>query len=143
MKHLSIVTVAALLLVVCVSSREAAAGIRGRFASRSASVSVSTTVSTSVSPSAAGSGAPSGGAWHGEYYDTTWGMPVAVVVPPGARTQTNYGWGIGGTTVTPIQPQFQRMEAPASQYHRGAFRPTPPWPSNTNQFGDYYIRGPW
>ena len=23
------------------------------------------------------------------------------------------------------------------------FRSTPPWPSSTDQFGDYYIRGPW
>ena len=29
-----------------------------------------------------------------------------------------------------------------SEYRRGGFRPTPPWPSNTDQFGDYYVRGP-
>jgi hypothetical protein len=137
MKHLSIVTIATVVLVACGSSRRADAGIRTRAAYRSASVSVSTSVS--VAPS----GAPPAGSWHGEYYDTTWGMPVAVLVPPRPRTQTNYGWGIGGNTVTPVQPQFQRMEPPPSEYRRAGFQSRPPWPSNTNQFGDYYIRGPW
>jgi hypothetical protein len=151
MKHVSIIAIVAGVVIACGSSREAAAGHRSRGISRGASATGSTTVVSEGSGATSGgsvspwenSGAPSGGAWHGTYYDTTWGMPVAVVVPPQPRTQTNYGWGIGGNTVTPVQPQFQRMEPPASEYHRGAFRPTPPWPSNTNQFGDYYIRGPW
>jgi hypothetical protein len=83
-----------------------------------------------------------GYAWHGGYYDAAWGMPVALVVPPTAEYQTNWGWGVGNTRVTPIYHQFERNYPGAPVGGRG-FRPTPPWPSNTTQFGDYYIRGPW
>jgi hypothetical protein len=81
--------------------------------------------------------------WHGSYYDTAWGVPVAVVVPPSAENQTHLGWGVGATRITPIQHQFQRNYPGASEYNRGFFQPTPRWPSSTDQFGDYYIRGPW
>ena len=81
--------------------------------------------------------------WHGDYYDTAWGMPVAVLVPPTAESQTHWGWGVGATRVTPIQHQFQRGYPGPGSYNRSWFRPTPPWPSSTDQFGDYYIRGPW
>jgi hypothetical protein len=83
--------------------------------------------------------------WHGGYYDTAWGTPVALVVPPTAEAQTHLGWGVGATRVTPIQHQFQRAYpgAGVGGYTRSGFRPTPPWPSSTDQFGDYYIRGPW
>jgi hypothetical protein len=81
--------------------------------------------------------------WHGGYYDVAWGMPVAVVVPPTAETQTHLGWGVGATRVTPIQHQFQRAYPGPGQYDRSCFRPTPVWPSSTDQSGDYYIRGPW
>ncbi len=127
MKPLFAVIVVALAVGAFGLIRPAEAGIRDRIAYRSASFSDPVLE------------AP----WHGEYYDTAWGMPVAVLVPPRPRTQTNYGWGIGGNTVTPVQAQFQRMEPPESEYHRNAFHSTPLWPSNTNQFGDYYIRGPW
>jgi hypothetical protein len=80
--------------------------------------------------------------WHGGYYDAAWGTPVAVVITPRAKTQTNLGSGIGGTTVTRIQPQFTHEDPGPSTYQRSWFRPTPAWPSNTDQFGDYYIRGP-
>ena len=66
--------------------------------------------------------------WHGEYYEGEWGMPVAVVVPPTAENQVHYGWGVGATRVTPISHQFQ---------------PVPLWPTDTDQLGKYYIRGPW
>jgi hypothetical protein len=81
--------------------------------------------------------------WHGEYYDTAWGMPVAVVVPPTAEAQTHLGWGVGATRVTPIQHQFERGYPGPGIYNRAWFRPTPAWPSSTDQLGDYYIRGPW
>jgi hypothetical protein len=81
--------------------------------------------------------------WHGDYYDTAWGMPVAVLVPPTAENQTHWGWGVGATRITPIQHQFQRDYPGPGYFNRAFFRPTPPWPSNTDQFGDYYIRGPW
>jgi hypothetical protein len=81
-------------------------------------------------------------AWHGDYYDAAWGTPVAIVVTPRARTQTNLGWGVGGTTVTPIRAQYTHGDSGAVEYQRPRFRPTPAWPTNTDQFGDYYIRGP-
>ncbi len=82
--------------------------------------------------------------WHGGYYDVAWGAPVALIVPPTAESQTHWGWGVGATRVTPIQHQFQRAYPGGPEgYGRGGFRPTPPWPSSTDQFGDYYIRGPW
>ena len=81
--------------------------------------------------------------WHGGYYDAAWGTPVAVVVPPTAESQTHWSWGVGATRVTPIQHQYQRAYPGPSVYNRAWFRPTPPWPSSTDQFGDYYIRGPW
>jgi hypothetical protein len=81
--------------------------------------------------------------WHGEYYDSAWGMPVAVVVPPTAESQAHLGWGVGATRVTAIQHQFQRDYPGPGTYNRAWFRPTPPWPSSTDQLGDYYIRGPW
>jgi hypothetical protein len=81
--------------------------------------------------------------WHGGYYDVAWGMPVALVVPPKAESQTHWGWGVGATRVTPIQHQFERGYPGPGSYNRAWFRPTPPWPSSTDQFGNYYIRGPW
>jgi hypothetical protein len=102
------------------SSREAAAGVRGRIANR---------------------GAVAYG-WHGDYYDAGWGSPVAVVVPPGARTQGNLGSGVGQTTVTPIQSRFGPYPIESDDSQRVPMQPTPRWPSNTDQFGDYYIRGP-
>ena len=81
--------------------------------------------------------------WHGGYYDAAWGMPVAVVVPPTAESQAHLGWGVGATRVTPIQHQFARPYPGPGTYNRSCFRPTPAWPSGTDQLGDYYIRGPW
>ncbi len=81
-------------------------------------------------------------AWHGNYAHTAWGTPVALVVPPTVEYQTNWGWGVGNTRVTPITPQFQRnWPGPPNGTRR--FHPTPAWPNDTNQFGTYYIRGPW
>ena len=88
--------------------------------------------------------------WHAGYYHTGWGAPVALVVPPTARMQTRMGWGVSQTTVTPIYHQFERPY-PAAQTADGAavpgaclpLRPTPRWPSHTDQFGVYYVRGPW
>ena len=80
--------------------------------------------------------------WHGAYYDVAWGVPVAVVVPPTAESQAHLGTGVGDTRVTPINHQFRRGYYNPHE-GGGPFHPTPPWPSNTDQFGDYYIRGPW
>ncbi len=82
--------------------------------------------------------------WHNGFYDIAWGEPIALVVPPTAEFQSNYGWGVGGTRVAPIYHQFGRPYpgGPAG-YAPNRFLPTPNWPSDTQQFGVYYIRGPW
>jgi hypothetical protein len=81
--------------------------------------------------------------WHGSFYDPAWGMPVALVVPPTAECQTHYGWGVGNTRITQIDHQFRRGYPGPGVYDRRYFLPTPPQPSDTDQFGVYYIRGPW
>jgi hypothetical protein len=81
--------------------------------------------------------------WHGPYYNRWWGGPVAVVVPPTAHMQTNWGWGVSQTTVTPIYHQFRRQYPGAIGGDVNALLPTPMWPSHTSQFGYYYVRGPY
>ncbi|OHB78199.1 MAG: hypothetical protein A2W31_06705 [Planctomycetes bacterium RBG_16_64_10] len=80
--------------------------------------------------------------WHGPFYEAGWGTPVALVVPPTASMQTNWGWGVTNTRISRINHQFTRPY-PGPGAGGGAFLPTPPWPSDTNQFGVYYVRGPW
>lgn len=82
-------------------------------------------------------------AWHAWYYHTAWGMPVALVVPPNVELQTHWGWGVGNTRITKIWHQFERDYPGPGTYDRSMFNPTPRWPSDTDQFGVYYIRGPW
>lgn len=81
--------------------------------------------------------------WHGSYYHTAWGSPVALVVPPTAGAQTNWHWGVGGTRINPIRHQFARPYPFYGELPGPGFQPTPYWPSDTDQFGVYYIRGPW
>jgi hypothetical protein len=81
--------------------------------------------------------------WHGGYYDLAWGMPVALVVPPTAENQTKWGWGVANTRVVSIDHQFERNYPGPGTYNRAFFRPTPAWPGDTDQFGVYYVRGPW
>jgi hypothetical protein len=84
------------------------------------------------------------GAWHAGYSHTAWGQPVALVIPPTVTHQTNWGWGIGNTRITPVFPQYNGpMTAGPSQYPYGPHRPTPYYVSDTLHFGVYYIRGPW
>jgi hypothetical protein len=86
----------------------------------------------------------SGLPWHGNYYNAQYGAPVALVVPPTAGYITNYSWGVGNTSSTPIYHQFARpYPGAASGSKGGSFHATPLWPSNTNQFGYYPVRGPW
>ncbi len=81
--------------------------------------------------------------WHGDYYHTAYGRPVALVVPPNADTQTHWSWGAPSTRITPIYHQFGRAyPGPISTAGR-RFRSTPQWPSSTDQFGVYYVRAPW
>jgi len=81
--------------------------------------------------------------WCGGYCNATWGAPIAVVVPPTAEFQTHWGWGVGNTRVTPIDHQFTRNWPGPAQGGGLLLNPTPRWPSDTDQFGMYYIRGPW
>lgn len=91
----------------------------------------------------ASAGAASGQAWHGAYYHTMWGSPVALLVPPTAERQVHWGWGVGNTRVTPIYPQFSPGYAVPGPSGPMMLYPTPPWPSDTDQFGVNYVRGPW
>jgi len=80
--------------------------------------------------------------WHSCYADATYGMPLALVVPPTCGYQTQYGWGVCGRRITPIYHQFARPYPGPIGYSNG-FMHTPAWPSDTTQFGVNYIRGPW
>ena len=80
--------------------------------------------------------------WNRNYAYTDYGQPVALVVPPTANLQTNYGWGVASSRISRIDHQFQR-NYPGDGMFGGPFRPTPVWPSDTTQFGVYYVRGPW
>lgn len=80
--------------------------------------------------------------WHGAYYHVQYGEPLALVVPPTARFQTNYSWGVPATRVSWIKHQFV-PNYPFFGGSEGGFLPTPLWPSDTDQFGVYYVRGPW
>jgi hypothetical protein len=80
--------------------------------------------------------------WNRNYANTEYGQPVALVVPPTANMQTNYGWGVASSRISRIDHQFQR-NYPGEGTFGGPFRRTPVWPSDTTQFGVYYGRGPW
>lgn len=81
--------------------------------------------------------------WHGDYYHYQYGRPLALVVPPTAHMQSSYNWGVAQTRMMPIYHQFGRNYYGESGYTPGPFQPTPLWPSSTDQFGVYYVRGPW
>ncbi len=81
--------------------------------------------------------------WHGPYYDQTWGQPLAVIVPPTAHMRQTYSWGVSQNLNHPIYHQFQSGQTSPGAIAPGQMRPTPGWPSHTDQFGQYYVRGPW
>lgn len=82
--------------------------------------------------------------WHGAYCAVDWGTPVALVCPPNAGRQTKYNWGVTNTQVVPISHQFGRnYPGPGAAGGGVGFLPTPIWPNSTDQFGIYYVRGPW
>jgi len=81
--------------------------------------------------------------WNTSYYDPAWGMPLAVVVPPTARWQSNYAWGVGGSRLDRVGAKYQaEVPGPASAYNQRNYLPAPPQPSDTQQFGVNYVRGP-
>ncbi|MDP6467452.1 MAG: hypothetical protein QF918_06920 [Pirellulaceae bacterium] len=81
--------------------------------------------------------------WHGEYSNTSRGGPVALVVPPTAHMQTKMGWGVAQSSMSPIYHRYYRNYQGEMEIGGFPFRGTPNWPSHTDQFGIYYIRGPW
>jgi hypothetical protein len=81
--------------------------------------------------------------WHGEYYYLKTGQPTALVVPPTVTMQTNFSWGVSQNTMTPVYHQFGQGAPAGGGGGGGRFRATPYWPSHTNQFGIYPVRGPW
>jgi hypothetical protein len=80
--------------------------------------------------------------WHGRYYNVQYGAPLALVVPPTAELQTDYAWGSVASRMTRIDHQFQRPW-PNGFWTPYGFLPGAAWPSDTKQFGTYYVRGPW
>lgn len=81
--------------------------------------------------------------WHGQYSYTPWGTPVAMVVPPNSKMQSSWSWGVAQTEMVPLYHQFYR-DYPGELGPSGyPFYSTPYWPSHTDQFGVYPIRGPW
>jgi hypothetical protein len=80
--------------------------------------------------------------WHGGYYHWQYLQPLALVVPPTANTRGSLSWGVGQTEVNNIHHQFKRSY-PGFGGDFSQFRAKPYWPSHTDQFGVYYIRGPW
>ncbi|ADB15648.1 hypothetical protein Psta_0963 [Pirellula staleyi DSM 6068] len=82
--------------------------------------------------------------WHGPYAHTSYGAPVALIVPPTANMHTSYAWGVAQTEMVPIYHQFRRDYPGVSGGGGGyGYMPTPNWPSHTDQFGVYPVRGPW
>ncbi len=86
-----------------------------------------------------------GKSWHSGWYDPAEGRPIALVVPPTAEFQAQYGWGVPSSRVAPIYHQFRRpYPGPgAAGGSGGGFLPTPAQPSDTVQFGVNAVRGPW
>lgn len=81
--------------------------------------------------------------WHGNYTHTAYGYAVPLVVPPTVEMQTKMGWGVSQSEMVPIYHQFRRPYFGNAETSGTIFQPTPSQPSHTDQFGVYYIRGPW
>jgi hypothetical protein len=81
-------------------------------------------------------------AWNGAYYAPEVGVPQALVVPPHSFKQTSLGSTLGASHADFVCPQFRR-DYPAGSTYLRTFQPAPVWPSDTQQMGYYYVRGPW
>jgi hypothetical protein len=80
--------------------------------------------------------------WNRNYAHVQYGQPIALVVPPTANLKTDWGWGVSSFRLSRLDHQFGR-NWPGPGPIGGPFKNTPPWPSDTNQFGVYHVRGPW
>ncbi|WP_425617830.1 hypothetical protein NA78x_001519 [Anatilimnocola sp. NA78] len=86
--------------------------------------------------------------WHGPYANTSYGQPVALVVPPTSVFQNSWSWGVAQSEATPLYHQFHRDPGAGfgpggGGYGGSPILPTPLWPSHTDQLGVYPVRGPW
>ncbi|QDV61366.1 MULTISPECIES: hypothetical protein [Crateriforma] len=81
--------------------------------------------------------------WHGAYQYQQYGQPTALVVPPTAHMRQTYSWGVSQNLMYPLNHQFGRSASYPGAAAPGQFLNTPNWPSHTDQFGIYYVRGPW
>jgi hypothetical protein len=81
--------------------------------------------------------------WNGRYAHSAYGQPVALIVPPTANMQSNWGWGVASSRVSRMEHQVQRNYPGPGVFGMWPWRRTPAWPSDTTQFGVYYVRGPW
>ena len=81
--------------------------------------------------------------WHGAYQNLGYGQPLAVVVPPTAHLRQTYSWGVSQNTNHSIHHQYGRNFPGYGYAPAAGFYHTPGWPSHTDQFGSYYVRGPW
>jgi hypothetical protein len=86
---------------------------------------------------------PSNNQWHAGYKHNLYGVPLALVVPPNAQYQTNYGWGVGSTHTGPIWAQYGGPMMGYEFEGGEQYNETPYWPWDTRQFGVYMVRGPW
>ena len=82
--------------------------------------------------------------WHGSHSHWRFGTPTALVVPANSSYGSNYAWGVGQTTSTPLYHQFgQGYGGVAYGPGFGAYPSVPYYPSSTNQFGVYSVRATW
>ena len=81
--------------------------------------------------------------WHGSYYHQMYGQPLALVLPPTISMRQTYSWGVSQNLMYPVYHQFGRSANAPGAAAPGSFYGTPQWPSHTDQFGVYYVRGPW
>jgi hypothetical protein len=82
--------------------------------------------------------------WNGDYYNVQQGGPVALVVPPTASSMAAWSWGVAQSEVRPLYHQYGRAYVGgAAGGSSNPYKPTPYWPSHTDEFGIYPVRGPW
>jgi len=81
--------------------------------------------------------------WHGHYYNPVYGMPIAIVVPPNANTMRSQGWGVASSQMMPLRSQYGTAYPGTVTRSLTRFHSRAAFPSNTRQFGYYYVRGPW
>ncbi len=82
--------------------------------------------------------------WQAGWYDTTYGAPLALVVPPSVTYMGQYHWGMPASSTVPVAPQFGRINPTLDAFGQPqGIAPSPYYPSHTNRLGIYAVRGPW